>query len=175
MIIMSSHANVCNGTINFVWDETGISIDFELWLKNGYWHKVLGPFQKRLINPWSRSPLTPKSIIGSDYNFAQVSTPEMWHNQINSLKIRSSKFSQNLGREIFDRKLVSAVFISLVPGRSYCNRKLVIFKLISRIGILSISYESALRWMPQDLTDDWSTVVMAWCRQACANVDPILP
>ena len=31
-----------------------------------------------------------------------------------------------------------------------------------------ISYEIALRWMPQDLTDDKSTLVqvMAWCRQA---------
>ena len=34
-----------------------------------------------------------------------------------------------------------------------------------------ISYEIALRWMPQDLTDDRSTLVqvMAWCRQATSH------
>ena len=32
--------------------------------------------------------------------------------------------------------------------------KLAIFKLISKIDILSISCEIALRWMPQDLIDD---------------------
>ena len=32
--------------------------------------------------------------------------------------------------------------------------KLVIFKLISRIDILSINCEIALKWMLQDLTDD---------------------
>ena len=36
------------------------------------------------------------------------------------------------------------------------------------IGIFKSSYDNVLRWMPQDLTDDKSTVVqvMAWCRQA---------
>ena len=45
-------------------------------------------------------------------------------------------------------------FNSLAPGRSGSNFKLVIYKLISRIDILSISCETALRWMPQDLIDD---------------------
>ena len=42
-------------------------------------------------------------------------------------------------------------------------------------------YHNALRWMPQDLTDDKSALlqVMAWCHQAAShylqvNVDPIL-
>ena len=36
---------------------------------------------------------------------------------------------------------------------------------------LSIFYEIALRWMPQGLTDDQSTIVqvMAWCRQATSH------
>ena len=57
---------------------------------------------------------------------------------------------------------------SLAPGRWGCNIKLIIFKLISRIDIMGVSGEFALRWMPQDLADDWSTLVqvMAWCRQA---------
>ena len=35
----------------------------------------------------------------------------------------------------------------------------------SRINIVSISYETAIRWMPQDLADDKSTLVqvMTWC------------
>ena len=40
------------------------------------------------------------------------------------------------------------------PGRYSCNFKLVIFKLISRIDILSICCEIALGRLPKDLTDD---------------------
>ena len=47
---------------------------------------------------------------------------------------------------------------------------IVISKLKSRIYMytLSISCQTALRWMPQQLTDDKSTLVqvIAWCRQA---------
>ena len=43
---------------------------------------------------------------------------------------------------------------SFSPGRCGLNPKLVTFKLIWRIDISSISGETALRWMPQDLTDD---------------------
>ena len=43
---------------------------------------------------------------------------------------------------------------SLAPGRYGCNLKLVIFKLISRVDILKISCEVAIRWMLQDLIDD---------------------
>ena len=54
---------------------------------------------------------------------------------------------------------------SLDPGRFHFNFRKVIFKLTGGWGI---SYEIALRWMPQDLTYDKSTLVqvMAWCRQA---------
>ena len=56
----------------------------------------------------------------------------------------------------------------LVPGRFGCNLELVIFKLTSRVDMLSISCEIALSWMPQDFTDDKSTLaqVMAWCLTA---------
>ena len=59
----------------------------------------------------------------------------------------------------------------LAPGRCGCYLKKVIFKLISRINILSILCEIVLSWMPQDLTDDKSTLVqvMAWCRQATSH------
>ena len=62
-------------------------------------------------------------------------------------------------------------FNSLAPGRSECNSKNVIFNLVLLIGIFRSSHDNALRWMPQDLTDDNSTLVqvMAWCRQATSH------
>ena len=43
----------------------------------------------------------------------------------------------------------------------------VIFNLALLIGIFKSSYDNILRWLPQDLTGDKSTLVqvMAWCRQ----------
>ena len=36
-------------------------------------------------------------------------------------------------------------------------------------GDWGISYEIALKWMPPDLTDDKSTLVMTWCHQAASH------
>ena len=49
--------------------------------------------------------------------------------------------------------------------------KNVIFNLVLLTGIFRFSHDNALRWMPQDLTDDKSTLVqvMAWCRQATSH------
>ena len=46
-----------------------------------------------------------------------------------------------------------------------------IFNLALLIGIFNSSYDNVLWWMPQDLTDDKSTLVqvMAWCRQAASH------
>ena len=65
--------------------------------------------------------------------------------------------------------LVCVNFLSC--GRYGCDIKLVIFKLISTIHILSISCETALRQMQQDLTDHQSILVqvMAWCCQATSH------
>ena len=41
------------------------------------------------------------------------------------------------------------------------NLKLMIFKLLSRIYIFSISYEISLSWMPQNLNDDYSALLQA--------------
>ena len=63
---------------------------------------------------------------------------------------------------------------TLAPGRCSCNLKIVIFKLISRIDILSCSSEITFISMPQDLTDNWSILaqVMTWKEPiTCANVD----
>ena len=65
----------------------------------------------------------------------------------------------------------STHFISLAPGRSGCDSKNGIFYLVLLIGIIRSSHDNALWWMPQDLTDDKSTLVqvMAWCRQATSH------
>ena len=65
---------------------------------------------------------------------------------------------------------------SLTYGRHGRNFNLTIFKPISRIYTLSISYEFALKWMPKNLTDTSSTSVMAWCCQTMSlHLCPCLP
>ena len=60
---------------------------------------------------------------------------------------------------------------SLAPGRLENNFQKVFFKLISWIDTLSNSWETVLRRMPQNPSDDKSTLVqvMAWCRQATSH------
>ena len=60
---------------------------------------------------------------------------------------------------------------SLAPGSFKFEFRYVIFKPILVNGGWGISYEIALRWMPQDLNNDKSTLVqvMAWCRQATSH------
>ena len=49
--------------------------------------------------------------------------------------------------------------------------KNVNFNLALLIAIFKSSHDNVLRWMPQDLTDGYSTLVqvMAWCRQATSH------
>ena len=69
---------------------------------------------------------------------------------------------------IFAVPLFSPILViimnSLAPGRSECDSKNATFNLVLLIGILRSSHGNALRWMPQDLTDDKSTLVQirAW-------------
>ena len=67
--------------------------------------------------------------------------------------------------------LMGLVVNSLAPGRSEGDSKNIIFNFVLLIGIFRSSHDNALRWMPQDLTDDKSTLaqVMAWCRQATSH------
>ena len=64
-----------------------------------------------------------------------------------------------------------ADFNSLAPGRSECDSKNVIFNLVLLIGIFRSSHDNACWWVPQDLTDDKSTLVqvMAWWLQATSH------
>ena len=70
---------------------------------------------------------------------------------------------------IFFHKVGLSLIYSLAPGRF--KFRLAIFKPILVNGGWGISYEIALRWMPQDLTDDKSTLVqvMTWCHQATSH------
>ena len=45
------------------------------------------------------------------------------------------------------------------------------FSILIYIGIFKSSYDNVLRWMPQNLTGDKSTLVqvMAWCHQATSH------
>ena len=49
----------------------------------------------------------------------------------------------------------------LPPGRYDGNLNLVIFKHLPRIDILSISYEISFGWMPENVNDDYSTLLQA--------------
>ena len=81
--------------------------------------------------------------------------------------------------EVFDTKLShwgelkewDKAFNSLAPGGFENIFQNVFFKLISWIDTLSNSCETALRSMPQNPSDDKSTLVqvMAWCRQAASH------
>ena len=57
---------------------------------------------------------------------------------------------------------------SLAPGdpNNILGNQFPISKLISVIGGKGICWETVVKWMPQDLSDDKSTLVqvMAWCR-----------
>ena len=72
------------------------------------------------------------------------------------------------GGKIVVCQCIEAPINSLAPGKFKWNFRYVIFKWILVIDVWGISYEIALRWMPQDLTDHKSTLVqvMAWCHQA---------
>ena len=63
------------------------------------------------------------------------------------------------------------LFNSLAPGRCSCNLKLIIFKLVSKIDVLRVSYEITVMWMPGDLTDsEWTLIqIMAWCLWATSH------
>ena len=62
-------------------------------------------------------------------------------------------------------------FNSLASERCTCNLKLVTFKPIPRIDLLSISCEITLRWMPLDLANDRSALIQVrvWCLQAAGH------
>ena len=88
------------------------------------------------------------------------------------MKLKSHENAFSITKGISETNKVKTLCLnSFSSGRCGCNNKLMIFKLMSRIDIWSISCEIALRWMPQDLINKKSTLVqvMAWCRQAAIH------
>ena len=53
----------------------------------------------------------------------------------------------------------TSFFNSLAPGKSEQDSKNLMFNLVLLIGIFRSSHDNVLWWMPQDLTDDKSTLV----------------
>ena len=60
---------------------------------------------------------------------------------------------------------------SLAPGRFDSDSKTVFFNIIIQNSSLGTCCEFALRWMPQNLINEKSTLfqVMAWCHQATSH------
>ena len=86
----------------------------------------------------------------------------------------SSKISPILDKDVKHKYIqwcTATIVNSLVPGRFQFNFRKVILKLTLVNGSWGVTYEIALRWTPQDLTDDKSTLVqvMAWCCQAISH------
>ena len=54
---------------------------------------------------------------------------------------------------------------TLAPGRPGCHFKTEIFNLVLLIAFFRSFNDNAPRWMPQDLTDDKSTLVQLWCNK----------
>ena len=88
-----------------------------------------------------------------------LQVPPLPQNFANSLK--TQKFNP----------LHPGLFNSSAPGRCCSNFKSLIWKQLLRITLMSNSSKMPLRWMPETLLYDKSTLVqvMAWCRQATSH------
>ena len=115
-------------------------------------------FLGNMINKTFRGTLFLTPIIGSSSN-----------SQIKYVHIANSYLTHpGLDRMV---AFSSWHFNSLAPGRFECDSKNGIFNLVLLIDIFRSFHDNALRWMPQVLNDDKSTLVqvMAWCRQATSH------
>ena len=91
----------------------------------------------------------------------------------NSTELRMEKIRQAVTEiwvpQVWQPPARTVTTIPLQPGG--LRDKKVIFNLTLLIDIFKSSHDNVLKWMPQDLTDDKSTLVqvMAWCRQATSH------
>ena len=110
----------------------------------------------------------------------QLSTESCWQDQksmqsspalVQNSVMFSSDSTNGKCKNIFAFLSFINTINSLTPGRFQFNFRKVMFKLTSVSVGWVISFEIALRWMPQDFTDDKSTLaqVLAWCRQATSH------
>ena len=63
------------------------------------------------------------------------------------------------------------IFNSLIPGRSGYNFKNAYLNFVLLVDFITSSYGDTYKWMPQEITDDKSTLVqvMASCHQATSH------
>ena len=101
-----------------------------------------------------------------DHKYQQCITLDQFHRKLWHLQL-TTLFSWSNS----EKNLPVCLRVNSLALRSECDSKNVIFNLVLLIGILRSSHDSALRWIPQDLTDDKSTLVqvMAWRRQATSH------
>ena len=97
-----------------------------------------------------------------------------YHNQIHNLMAQNTELRYVSATHqcivVPTWNITHKLFNSLAPGRSGCDSKNGIFSLVL-IGIFRSSHDNALWLMPQDLTDDKSTLVqvMALCCQGTSH------
>ena len=126
----------------------------------------------KLGHHWSDNGLAPVSWINVD--FYQSDLQERTEFRVRTAATFCRRHLQNVGHFVQSSCwwiCAKMKFNSLAPRWSGCNFKSVIFTLVLLIGIFKSSYDNAISWMPQDFTDDESTLVqvMAWCRQATSH------
>ena len=122
--------------------------------------------------PKSNHVYNPMNMVDfrCDNSFAALPWAK-WHKSA-KIMIYSGMIFSELGLAILI--ILWVFFNSLAPGTLmvffgfFLN---VIFNLALLIGIFKSSYANVLRRMPQDLTNDKSTLVqvMAWCREATSH------
>ena len=83
-------------------------------------------------------------------------------------------FTQNFHGSVIKHFILATISVTiiLIPLRDLDTIiKNVIFSLSLQTGIFRSLYDNVIRWMPQDLTDDKSTLgqAMAWCHQAASH------
>ena len=116
-------------------------------------------YQKTIWMAWSKRVITPL-LIHWCYRSLALSHCS-----------KPSSYCMYFGRGNDIKYKYIITFYSLAPGRHRCHFKTAIFNLVLLIGIFTSSNYNALRWMPRDLPDDKSTLVlvMTWCRQATSH------
>ena len=145
------------------------------WLNTNVLELCLFCIKPSLCNYLSMSPhvsLTssllcplPAAPTTDEWRDSQAARPERQNSLPRTLSPNETHHSQAAEESICN------TLNSLDPGRSSCDFENVIFNLALLIGIFKSSYDNVLRWMPQNLTDDKSTLVqvMAWRHQATSH------
>ena len=128
---------------------------------------------KELTHDDNKPGLEDSERIQSPTNEAENSAEDIFHNcepdgSVSEFSFQSDSSDHEVSGNDYqdsDTDWCIGYLNTLAPGRFGCDFKNSIFKLVLLIGILRSLYDNGLRWMPQNITDDKSTLVqvMAWC------------